>query len=318
MTRPTSTGPSLRLLSLVLLAIVPAVGLIAAAIAALAEVDRGLARILAGLAAVTALAPIAAWALAETSVWRPVQALLVAVRRLGTGDLSARTGLESGAGELGRLAGAFDEMAAAFERTREDLRRQEETRLEEIEREQQTRATGEADRLKSEFLSLASHELRTPLTAILGYVDLLIEGEAGEVTEEQQECLRVIKASARRQLALIDDLLDLARLESGRLELERVAVDLGSLIRGVADSLRPLAEGKGQRLALELPPDLPTVWADADRVSQILTNLISNASKYTPANGRITVSARATEGRARIAVRDTGIGLSPEDQARVF
>ncbi|GAC1476674.1 MAG: response regulator [Ktedonobacterales bacterium] len=176
----------------------------------------------------------------------------------------------------------------------------------------------EVDRMKSEFVSLVSHELRTPLTSIKGYVDLLLDGDAGDVNEEQQEYLEIVRNNSDRLVALINDLLDVSRIESGKIELQRAAVDLAHLIESTVSSLRPQIDAKGQHLSLDLAPALPTIMGDANRVTQILTNLLSNAYKYTPREGNITVSAHGEQGCVRVAVRDTGIGLSPEEQAQLF
>lgn len=178
----------------------------------------------------------------------------------------------------------------------------------------------EVDRMKSEFVSHVSHELRTPLTSIKGYVELLLEGAVGELGAEQVEFLEIVRANADRLIALINELLDISRLEAGRVELHLAAVDLGSLVRNVAQILRPQIDAKGQNLTLDLAPDLPEVLADANRVTQIVLNLLSNAHKYTPAGGDLGISAQVEPGgsRVRVDVRDNGIGLSVEDQAQLF
>jgi PAS domain S-box-containing protein len=176
----------------------------------------------------------------------------------------------------------------------------------------------EVERMKDEFISLISHELRTPLTSINGYVALLLEGEAGPLAEEQREFLTIVRKNADRLMGLVNELLDLSRIEAGKVELNRARLDLGPLIRDVASSLRLQIEAKGQQLELDLADDLPSVWADPDRVTQILTNLVSNAHKYTPAGGSIFVRARGQDGRVRVEVRDTGIGLAPDEQAQLF
>ena len=127
-----------------------------------------------------------------------------------------------------------------------------------------------------------------------------------------------MQRNAKWLVTLIDDLLDISRIEAGRVELKRTTLDLVHLIQGVASSLRPQIEAKGQRLVLNLARALPAVSGDADRVTQILTNLLSNAHKYTPAGGSITITVRGEEGRVRVSVQDTGIGLSLDDQARLF
>ncbi len=176
----------------------------------------------------------------------------------------------------------------------------------------------EVDRLKSELVSLVSHELRSPLTAISGYVDLLLAGDVGEMDPNQQEFLGIVKKNTGRLVELTTDLLDLAHIESGSIELKRSAVDLARVVADVAAMFRVQIEGKGQRLVLHLPDGLPLVWGDADRLTQIVINLVSNAHKYTPADGAITIAARPEGAMVCLEVRDTGIGLVPEDQARLF
>ena len=195
---------------------------------------------------------------------------------------------------------------------------EEELRRQNFELEQQNRSVAEANRLKTEFVSMVSHELRAPLTAIQGYAELLAE-PADLPHRERDECLASVKSNAERLLALIDDLLDLARIEAGRIDLHCASIALAPLIDGAARSLRPVIDGKRQTLTVELEGALPTtVWADADRVTQILINLISNASKYTPEGGSISVTARRSDDFATVDVRDSGVGLSAEQQAQLF
>jgi signal transduction histidine kinase len=176
----------------------------------------------------------------------------------------------------------------------------------------------EVDRRKTEFVTLVSHELRTPLTSMLGYIALLLEGQDGPLTTQQREWLGTIGDNADRLVTLIDDLLDIARIEAGKIELKPTPLDLGPLIQEVARALRPQLEGKGQWLTLDLAAALPAIAGDADRIRQILTNLLSNAMKYTPSGGRITITARGDVGCVRVAVQDTGIGLTPDEQAQLF
>jgi signal transduction histidine kinase len=176
----------------------------------------------------------------------------------------------------------------------------------------------ELTQMKSEFVTLVAHELRSPLTAITGYVELLLEGPVDASAEAQRESLGIVQRNADRLLHLIDDLLDIARIEAGKVELRRTRLDLPGLIQEVAKALRPQIEAKGQQLTIDLADALPGVSGDADRVTQILTNLLSNAHKYTPPAGTISIRARQEEGHLRINVQDTGIGLSSDDQAQLF
>src|SRR5919106_4039102 len=283
---------------------------------AFADANRILVRNLVALGLVAGLALAAAWVGGNLFIVRQVQALVGATKRVAAGELSARSGLSHGQGELSQLASAFDQMAESLERAHERRLLEEELRRKNYQLEQQNRVIQEANRLKTEFVSMVSHEMRTPLTSIQGYAELMLEDE--RTVEEQRESLTIVKNSSDRLLGLINDLLDLSRIEAGRVDLHRTRLDLARLIPEVAGSLRPLIEAKRQRLRLDLGDALPAVWADADRVTQILTNLISNAHKYTLVEGSITVAARRDDGFVRVDVSDTGIGLSPEDQAQLF
>jgi signal transduction histidine kinase len=214
-----------------------------------------------------------------------------------------------------RLAMALaDRAALAIENSR--LYAQERRLRQELEDLNQK--VQEANRLKTEFVTVVTHELRSPLTSIAGYLDLLLEEDGREGVEAREAYLQIVKRNADRLLALINDLLDLARLEAGRLELKRVPLDLEGLIQDVSGALRPQIEGKGQHLHLDLAASLPVVTGDSERLTQILLNLVSNAHKYTPQGGNITVATRAEHAGVGIAVQDTGIGLSTEEQQQLF
>jgi len=177
----------------------------------------------------------------------------------------------------------------------------------------------EVDRLKSEFVSMVSHELRMPLTSIKGYIDLLLNDESiGELTEVQREFLGITQNNTRRLLSIANDLLDLSRMESGKMELHRTPLNINLLIRELVPSFQPGWDAKRQMFTLHLPEEAPMVLGDADRVTQILSNLLSNAHKYTPEEGHIDLSVEVVGPMATIAVTDSGIGLSTEEQARLF
>jgi len=175
----------------------------------------------------------------------------------------------------------------------------------------------DSDREKSEFVSQVSHELRTPLTSIKGYVELLLDDR--RLTDEQREFLTIVTQNTERGIALISDLLDISRMETGRLKLALDTVNVRTLIQEVVGSLLPLTERKHQEVLIEVPSALLTAWADPQRVAQVVINLVSNAHKYTPDGGRIRVSANSDERNyVRVDVQDTGIGISAEDQAQLF
>ena len=179
------------------------------------------------------------------------------------------------------------------------------------------------DRMKTEFVSTVSHELRTPLTAIKGYIDLMVSGRTGEVNEVQREFLTMVQVSTRRLTNLINDLLDVSRIESGRMAVRRESVDYLPLVRDALRIMANEAERKGITLELEAPADpasaaLPPVSGDADRITQVLVNLLSNGIKYTQAGGRVSVSIAPEAGFVTTTVADTGIGISAEDQKKLF
>jgi PAS domain S-box-containing protein len=172
------------------------------------------------------------------------------------------------------------------------------------------------ERVKDEFVGTVSHELRTPLAAIKGFVELVADGEAGPVTDTQREFLEISARNADRLTALINDLLDVNRMESSGLELREDPVDLGDVLGDVAATLRLAAEAKGLDFRAG-PAELPRIIGDRDRLIQVFNNLVSNAIKYTP-SGEVGIDARVREAEVEIVVHDTGIGLSPEEQAHLF
>ena len=179
--------------------------------------------------------------------------------------------------------------------------------------------TGEAevDRLKSDFVSIVSHELRTPLTSIKGYLDLVLMGAAGPINKQQASFLEIAKANADRLNALVSDLLDISRIESGKAVLDLKVTSLSEIIHQVAQGLEHEFEARGLTLHVDVPPNLPEILADPVRVTQILNNLLSNAYKYTQKGGA-TIRARLTSSAIQVEIADTGIGISKEDREKVF
>ena len=176
----------------------------------------------------------------------------------------------------------------------------------------------ESDRAKSEFVSNVSHELRTPMTAIKGYTDLLHAGSVGPINDEQERFLSIIKNNADRLTALINDLLDISRVDTGRVRFVPRPVQISDVISDVVNVLACQAQSKEQMLTYEVVGGLPDLMGDRDRLNQVLTNLVSNAIRYTPRGGEIEVQAYPVDGAVRVDVRDTGIGIAPEDLGRIF
>jgi GAF domain-containing protein/nitrogen-specific signal transduction histidine kinase len=180
----------------------------------------------------------------------------------------------------------------------------------------------EVDRLKSEFVATVSHELRTPMTSIRGYVDVLLMGAAGAVNENQVHFLNIVKNNTERLNILVNDLLDVSRIESGRVTLSPQALDLREIAEDVIGDIlrRSQEENRPMALSLDAPKKLPHVYGDIERVRQILGNLVDNAYHYTPENGTITVRIHSLNGghEVQVDVADNGVGIPLDDQNRVF
>jgi len=175
-----------------------------------------------------------------------------------------------------------------------------------------------ASRHKSEFLANMSHELRTPLNAIIGFSEVLSERLFGDINDKQAEYLDDIVVSGRHLLTLINDILDLSKIEAGRMDLDRSLFDLPGAIGNALSLVRERAQRRGITLTSELDPALGAIDADERKVKQVLINLLSNALKFTPEGGTVGVHARMAGDFAEVAVSDTGVGIPPEDQAAVF
>jgi signal transduction histidine kinase len=180
---------------------------------------------------------------------------------------------------------------------------------------------------KSDFVSFVAHELKNPMTSIKGYTELLAAGSVGTINEMQTNFLSTIRSNVERMSTLVSDLNDNAKIEAGRLRLDYKPVDMPDIVDDVIRSTKRQLEDKKQAIVLQLAPSLPQVWADRTRVSQVLTNLVSNAHKYTPEGGQVIVGADATtnqwdpEGAKNVVhiwVKDNGIGISIEDQSKIF
>ena len=180
----------------------------------------------------------------------------------------------------------------------------------------------EVDRLKSEFVATVSHELRTPMTSIRGYTDVLLMGAAGAMNENQSHFLNIIKNNTERLNILVNDLLDVSRIESGRVTLSPQALDLREVAEDVIEDVlrRSQEENKPMALSLDAPKKLPPVYGDMERVRQIMSNIVFNAYHYTPENGTITVHIHTLNGgeQVQVDVEDNGVGIAREDQERIF
>jgi signal transduction histidine kinase len=172
------------------------------------------------------------------------------------------------------------------------------------------------EQMKDEFVGTVSHELRTPLTAIKGFIELVADGDAGPVTDSQREFLQIASRNTDRLGNLINDLLDVNRIESQKLEIRTEPTDLAAVLKDVAATFRPLAQAKALAFSAHID-SLPLVMGDGPRLVQVFSNLVSNAIKYTP-SGEVGIRARRAQSGVEVVVHDSGIGLTREEQAQLF
>ena len=246
---------------------------------------------------------IASWAIG-LSVTRPLGRLTNATKALAAGQYDVRVP-ETGDVEVRRLASTFNRMAEDIGASREAL-------------EQQTRQAQAASNAKSEFLTTMSHELRTPLNAIGGYVELIEMGLRGPITEPQRRDLERIKASQQHLLGLISGVLDLARVEAGKVNYEMLNIPVDPFLAGLDALIAPQARAKSVELIHVDGEAELTVVADREKLRQILLNLLSNAIRHTPPGGQVQLSAGMRGGRVAIAVEDTGPGIPEEKREAIF
>lgn len=244
--------------------------------------------------------------LGALAIWRflgPLVELEQASKAIAGGQLDMRVSTRRD-DEFGSVGRAFNTMADQVQASLEELRRANE-------------ALVKADKHKDEFLSMVSHELRTPLSFIKGFAGVLAGEMAGPLATEQRAYVDNIQRGADRMLVLVNDLLDLATIQAGKLTLHLDPTPIGPLVAETLTSLAPLASEKGVTLDA-LPTPGEAMPLDRARVIQVLTNLVANAIKFTAAGGSVTVAAMKTASGLRCEVRDTGVGIEPEDQLRLF
>jgi signal transduction histidine kinase len=246
---------------------------------------------------------------------RPIQTLHVAATQIGAGTWERRIDIRTG-DELEELAETFNQMATRLRDSYNNLEQQVAARTHELG--EAITQLESASQHKSEFLANMSHELRTPLNAIIGFSEVLLERMFGEINAKQKEYLQDILSSGRHLLSLINDILDISKVEAGRMELQPGPVDLRFVLQNAVSLVRERATRQGISVALDVDAAVGTIEADERRVKQILFNLLSNALKFTPAGGRVTIAAARIDNAVQISVRDTGIGIKSDDQDRIF
>jgi signal transduction histidine kinase len=254
-------------------------------------------RVIGGIALASVIVAVASAAALSLAIIRPVRRMDEVLRFIGVGDFTRKVTVEN-RDELGMLARAINTMGDELAHLYAQIH--------------------DASRRKSEFLANMSHELRTPLNAVIGFSEVLRARMFGELNEKQDEYIRDIETSGKHLLALVNDILDLSKVEAGKMELQSSTVSLSEVVESGAMMVRDRAARRGISFTVEIDPALEPLTADERKVKQVLFNLLSNAVKFTPEGGTIEVRAHRLDGEARVAVRDTGPGIAPEDQARIF
>ena len=261
-----------------------------------------------------ALAAIASFALARRMT-RPIRLIQEGATRIGEGALDERIHVDTG-DELEQLAGEFNRMAARLQNSYATLEQRVEDRTRDLveAHDQLERVSNE----KTRFLANMSHELRTPLNAIINFADVLRDGSSGPLSPKQLSYAQDIHVAGQHLLDLITDILDLAKIEAGRIDLNMTTVDVVESLEAALQVVRERAKGKGVELRLEADPEVGCIEADARKLRQILFNLLTNAVRFTTPGGSVTIKAARHPDEVEIAVIDTGVGIDPADHERIF
>ena len=237
-----------------------------------------------------------------------------------TGDVHGYLFVLEDTTEKARLQTELEQARESLESLNQMLEQKVIERTETLER--MNRELEKANQLKSRFIANMSHELRTPLNSIIGFSDILLEETFGSLTDEQKRYIGNIRNSGKHLLELINNVLDLSKIDSGRYELQYETFFVDEVIHEVVETMKPLAESKSLSISINIDPEVDTLTADRVKVKQVLYNLISNAIKFTPEGGSISVTAQREkindEDAVRFAVKDTGVGIPPDDLDRIF
>ena len=288
---------------------------------AYAPLESSLVRTALLLIAVLALAVATSVLLARRMV-RPITSMQVAAAKIGQGALDHRVDVTR-TDELGMLGEEFNRMAARLQESYAGLEDKVAERTRDLatamaELDEKSGQLEAVSRHKSEFLANMSHELRTPLNAIIGFSEVLHEQMFGELNDQQLSHVDDVLEAGRHLLSLINDILDLSKVEAGRMELEVTDVSLPATLRSGLHIHEGQAAQSGVKLGLRVDPAEIVVQADERKLRQVVFNLLSNAVKFTPPGGRVDVSAQMTDGVVEVAVADTGSGIAVEDQELIF
>lgn len=282
------------------------------------SLSQGIQVILFTVTGVFALTALWFWIAAFVTFTRPLVQLTDATSGISHGDFNQRVNPTYllFKDEITVLSENFNTMTTELNELYTSLEHRVDQRTQELAEARDEAVS--ANKSKSEFVSIVSHELKLPMTSIKGYSDLMLAGATGQLNENQVNFLTTIRNNVNRMATLVSDLADISRIESGNLRLEPRIVPVWDVIDEVVTLTKTQIEQKKQSISVDIPAELPKTWCDRTRLSQILTNLISNANKYTPEGGIILVQALRVDGMIQVKVQDNGLGMTPEDQASLF
>ena len=279
-------------------------------------IDRNRAILIATALVTAILAMFASWTIVRYIIVRPVKHLRDVSDAIAAGRLNIRSRIQTG-DEFEELSHAFNRMLhnlVAIQQELRDVNGDLDKKVDELA--QANMALYEMNRLKSDFLATMSHELRTPLNSIIGFSEVLSGNE--QLAEKQRRYASNIQNSGRMLLAMINDILDLAKIESGKMEVRPEDFSVREICEALAVQMRPMAERKGIDLSCRLDDAIPLARQDQGKIRQIIYNLLSNAVKFTPEGGRVVLSARASGRSIVVAVADNGIGIADDDREAIF
>jgi signal transduction histidine kinase len=315
-----SDGTQYRLLSdpLMIMGTQQGSVLVAQPIDDLFSLSKSIQLVLFTVTGVFAITALWFWIAAFLTFTRPLVQLTDATSKISHGDFNPKvnTSYLLFKDEITLLSENFNTMSNHLNELYTSLEEKVEQRTFELAeaRDEAVRA----NKSKSEFVSVVSHELKLPMTSIKGYSDLMLSGATGQLNENQVNFLTTVRNNVNRMATLVSDLADISRIESGNLRLEPRSVPVWDVIDEVVTLTKTQVEQKQQQLLVDVSNELPKAWCDRNRLSQILINLISNANKYTPANGKVEVRAQHVDDMIQITVKDDGLGMNEEDQQKLF
>ena len=256
------------------------------------------------------------WIIVRYIIVKPVKHLKDVSDAISAGELNVRSEIQTG-DEFEDLSHAFNRMLRTLVSMQDQWRKVNadlDRKVDELA--QANMALFESNRLKSDFLATMSHELRTPLNSILGFSDVLLSDVT--IMDKQQRWVRNIQTSGQKLLNLINDILDLAKIEAGKMHIRLEEFSLHDVCEGLVNMFRPMAEKKNIDLRIQIDPEIPVLRQDVTKLQQILQNLLSNAVKFTPEGGRVLLKAETDARHVVVTVSDTGVGIAPEEQELVF